>query len=355
MQRIVTIFSNRTNSVTTNSVTATASTSGHLHSLGRFWRNGNRSLLLMCLCILTCVLGILTSVAEVYAQREQLGIRYELFGSKPLGKADNALLNNQSVSASQFSVNAGFRTVLDEEGNWLMINGLQYRYLNVNFPLVGANNSVNQVSKDFHLIFYDFFLFRTFSDKFQGVLVLRPGIFSDFQNIALNHFRLEAVGFVDYFANDNLTLGLGFAYQSSVFGRLINVPVAHIVYNSGDFLIDALLPSRATFWYYPSKQWEFGVDVWLNGSQYKMGNRPAGVDARAEDFYFSNATIGPIVRYNLFEKTYLSLEAGYTIVRRFSFGTQPSFKEEENGQRLIPPFTLSENTWFARLGVQIAY
>jgi hypothetical protein len=307
--------------------------------------------------ILAAVCAILatTTPVSLYAQREQLGVRYELFGTKPLGKADNSLLNNQSVSASQFSVNAGFRSVLDEEGNWLMINGLQYRYLNVNFPLPNGTGSVNQVSKDFHLLFYDFFLFRTLSDKFQAVAVLRPGIYSDFQNIALNHFRLEAIAFVDYFANDNLTLGLGFAYQSSVFGRLINVPVAHIVYNSGDFLIDALLPSRATFWYYPSKQWEFGLDIWLNGSQYKMGSRPAGVDTRAEDFYFSNATAGPIVRYNLFEKMYLSLEAGYTIVRRFSFATEPSFKEETNGQRLIPPFTLSENTWFARVGVQIAY
>jgi len=297
----------------------------------------------------------------LFAQREQVGIRFEQFGAKALTQAGNPAVNGQNVLASQFFLNAGIRSTLDEEGNWMMINGFQYRYLNVALPVQGAAGVGNQVNKDFHALFYDFFLFRTLSEKFQAVVVLRPGIFSDFQNVALNHFRLEAVAFVDYFANDNLTLGLGVAYQTSAFGRLLTVPVAHIIWNSGDFLLDALLPSRATFWYYPSKQWEFGLDLWLNGSQYKMGNRPPGIDARAEDFYFANATFGPIIRYNLFEKTYLSLEGGYTIIRRMSFGTEPSFREQEEAKaaalisgspiRLFGP----DNTWVIRAGLQVAF
>lgn len=308
--------------------------------------------------VLTLIVLFVVASLSVQAQREQLGVRYEFFGERGLNipnpsASQPGSLNGKNVSAAMLTLNAGIRSQLDD--NTLLINGFQYRYLNVSFPTLDNT----QISKDFHLLFYDFFLFRTLSDQFQLVAILRPGIFSDFQNVALNHARLEAVGFVDWFLSDNLTLGLGVAYQSSVFGRLITVPVLHVVHTFGDFLLDMLLPSRGTLWYYPNPQLEIGFDIWLNGSQYRMGAVPAGIrnptsnapEDQVVNFFFSNVTVGPVVRYKFFDKFYLSAEGGYTLFRRLGFGDA---KLNEVFIQ-IPPFNAGNNTWFARFGVQVPF
>jgi len=78
-------------------------------------------------------------------------------------------------------------------------------------------------------------------------------------------------------------------------------------------MLDVLLPSRAELWFYPTKSLEAGINLSLSGNQYAMGEANPLL---ANQFGFANATVSPIVRYNLFSKVYLSTEIGYTFVRR---------------------------------------
>jgi hypothetical protein len=326
-----------------------------------------------------CILLIAASTA--FAQREQVGVRYEVFGTRTIPAATPNTFNGGNIGGSLFTFNAGFQSQLDRDGTMLLNSQFVYRNANTFFPV--AKNPING---DFtygsiggHAIYYEGIYLQTISEKFQLALAARAGLFSDLNNINLSHFRIEPLFFLDYFVDEKLTLGLGYVYNTSNFGRLISVPLLHIYWiPSSEVLLDALLPTRLDLWYYPSKQWDLGLSIVLNGSQFQLGQSPGIIgldrtDKRVQDInqmFFANATIGPNIRYNIFEKTYVSFEGGYSIVRRFGFD-----KGSPDGTGLVPARTAANaaygdtdyiasylrgfdfgfNTWFLRFGVQIMY
>lgn len=321
------------------------------------------------------------SFSTGYAQREQASIRYELFGPRTIPAATPNLFNGANIGGSLLTVAGGFQAQLDRDGTMILSNQLVYRNAFATFPI-----AKNPTTNDFtygtisgHAIYYEGIYLQTLSDKFQLALALRAGLFSDLNNINLSHFRAEPLFFLDYFLDEKLTLGLGFVYNTSNFGRLISVPLLHIYWiPSSEILVDGLLPTRLDVWYYPAKQWDLGLSIVLNGSQFQLGQAPniSGIDrtgrsvADINQMFFANATIGPNIRYNVFEKTYVSVEGGYSIVRRFGFDAG-----DPKGSGLVPArnpagqgygdtdyiasylrgFDFGVNTWFLRLGVQIMY
>ena len=126
---------------------------------------------------------------------------------------------------------------------------------------------------------------------------------------------------------------------------------------------------------YPSKQWDLGLSLVLNGTQFQLGQAPSfsGIDylpgrtdksaANINQLFFANMTIGPNIRYNLFEKTYISLEGGYTVIRRFGFDSSAPNSGLVVAGRADTDFIVSNfrafdfgvNSWFLRFGVQIMY
>jgi hypothetical protein len=318
----------------------------------------NRSTISLVLCSLFMV----CAVVPLMAQREQLSIKYEILGCRPTATATPSSLNGGSVNASTLYVVGGFQNQLDREGTMLLTNNISYRFINGTFPVKSNGDGTYQTSPiTVHQIAYDGTYLQTLSDKFQIAANVKMGIFSDLQNVSLSHFRIEPTVFLDYFLGESLTLGLGLAYGTSNFGRLITVPVAHVYYvgEGGQFLIDALLPSRADFWYYPSKQWDLGLSLVLNGSQFQLGAAPNVPEVNnsqdIRQFHFSNATIGPNIRYNIFDKTYISVEGGYTIVRRFSFANANGRLDSDYIAQILPAFNFNVNTYFLRVGIQIMY
>ncbi|MCS6807395.1 MAG: DUF6268 family outer membrane beta-barrel protein [Bacteroidota bacterium] len=340
-----------------------------------------RSVLLLMLLYFSVSLGI------SYAQREQASIRYEVFGPRTIPSATPSLFNGATITGSLFTLAGGFQTQLDRDGTMILSNQLVYRNAFATFPI-----AKNPTTQDFtygsitgHAIYYEGVYLQTLSEKFQLALALRAGLFSDLNNIDISHFRAEPLFFLDYFLNEQLTLGLGFVYNTSNFGRLISVPLLHIYWiPSSEILLDALVPTRLDLWYYPSKQWDLGLSVVLNGSQFQLGRAPGiiGIDrtdpsdnsfkrvADINQLFFANATIGPNIRYNLFEKTYVSIEGGYSIVRRFGFdagspvgtGYVPARTAAGEGYgdtnyivSYLRGFDFAVNTWFLRLGMQIMY
>ena len=292
----------------------------------------------------------------LFAQREQAGLRVEQFGNASLSKPLVPLVDEARAgfSAQQAHLNFSFRTIIGEEGETIITNGLQYRFLRATFDKVIFSSLGNlQVTypypreQEYHFLFYDFLVLHSLSDAYTLVATFRPGIFSDFKNITRDHFRLEGAVFVDKQLGESLTMGLGIA-RSSNFGRVLLLPILHILYFGGStFMLDVLLPSRAELWFYPTKSLEAGVAISLSGSQYAIGEANP---LQANQFGFANATVSPILRYNLFSKFYLSTELGYTFVRRVELVNN----RLEGEARFVQQFNPA-NIWFLRLGMQVVY
>jgi hypothetical protein len=327
-----------------------------------------------------CLCGTFTSIA--FAQREQAGIRYEFFGPRPTAGSTPASLNGSQIGMSLLTVNGGFQSQLDKEGASVLNVQFVYRNAMAQYGVPAAGGTFNQASITGHAIYSDILFLQTLSDKFQLAAAARAGLFTDFNNINLSHFRIEPLFFLDYFFDDKFIAGLGFVYNTSNFGRLISVPLLHIYWiPTPEILVDGLLPTRLDFWYYPSKQVDLGLSIVLNGTQFQLGQAPAipGIDRtmpevkRVQDInqmFFANATVGPNIRYNLFDKTYISLEGGYSIVRRFGFdagspagsglvparnGAGAAYGDTDYIASYLRGFDFSINTWFVRAGIQIMY
>ena len=292
----------------------------------------------------------------LFAQREQAGLRIEQFGIASLSKPLVPLVDEARAgfSAQQAHLNFSFRTIIGEEGETIITNGLQYRFLRATFDeVVFPQRGLLTVTypyprtHEYHFLFYDFLMLHSLSDAYTLVSTLRPGIFSDFKTITRDHFRLEGAVFVDRQMSETFTLGLGIA-RSSNFGRVLLLPILHILYFGGStFMLDVLLPSRAELWFYPTKSLEAGVNLSLSGSQYAIGEANP---LQANQFGFANATVSPIVRYNLFSKVYLSTELGYTFVRRVELVNN----RLEGEARFVQQFNPA-NIWFLRFGAQVMY
>jgi hypothetical protein len=334
-----------------------------------------RSFVTLCLLVCCSTLG--------YAQREQAGIRYEFFGPRSIPAGTPNLYNGGQVGMSLLTINGGFQFQLDKEGSSVWNSQFVYRNANANFPTAkAANGEFTNTSLTGHAIYYEGLFLQTLSEKFQLALALRAGLFSDMNNINLSHFRAEPIAFLDWFVDDKFILGLGFAYGTSNFGRLVNTPLLHIYWiPSPEILVDALLPTRLDVWYYPTKQIDVGLSIVLNGAQFQLGQPlniqgiertlmapsiNSGLVRRTSDidqFYFANATIGPNIRYNLFDKTYISVEGGYTLVRRLGFDNFAQHSGLIAGGRndvdyimsYFRGFDFGVNTWFVRAGIQIMY
>jgi hypothetical protein len=288
----------------------------------------------------------------LFAQREQAGLRLEQFGSAALSKPLVPQEDRARISAQQAHVNVSYRSIIGDEGETIIANGFQYRFLramfdDVIFPHTGNLTVTYPRAQEYHFLFYDFLVLHSLSDAYTLVATLRPGIFSDMKNITREHFRLEGAFFVDKQMSDNFTVGLGIA-RSSNFGRVLLLPILHMLYFGGSsFMLDVLLPSRADLWFYPSKSLEAGVTVSLSGSQYAIGDANP---FSANQFGFANATASPIVRYNLFSKLYLSAKLGYTFVRRVELVNNRLKGDARFVQQFNP-----NNIWFFRFGVQMMY
>ncbi|TAE34194.1 MAG: hypothetical protein EAZ92_00245 [Candidatus Kapaibacterium sp.] len=342
-----------------------------------------KSIWIRFVCAICTVCVCIGFSSAVFAQREQAGIRYEFFGPRSIPAATPNLFNGGQVGMSLLTINGGFQLQLDKEGSSVLNNQFIYRNATANFPTSkDAQGNFTNTSLTGHAIYYEGLFLQTLSEKFQLALAVRAGLFSDMNNIGLSHFRAEPIAFLDWFVDDKFILGAGFAYGTSNFGRLVNTPLLHIYWiPSPEILVDALLPTRLDVWYYPTKQLDVGLSIALNGAQFQLGQAPniQGIDrtltapsvnsglvrrtADIDQFYFANATIGPNIRYNVFEKTYISLEGGYSLVRRLGFDNFAPHSGIIAGGRTdtdyivnyFRGFDFGVNTWFVRAGIQIMY
>jgi hypothetical protein len=281
--------------------------------------------------VVPAIAGLLSlgsiAATPAHAQREQWAVRYEGYGRGSTGTpwtpdgAPPATMLDSGITAQQLTLQGGLRRVYGKDQNLMVLHGFVARAARLGLPWPqGAvpGQSVARQPLDLYALQYDFWWLNTVSDVTTLGIIARPGIFTDGRNLGLDHFRLEGAVFVDRVVGDNTTLGAGLAYGSN-FGVAIPVPVLHVVHRRGSkVLIDGFIPQRLTAWWFPRKGLDVGLEAQLFGAQYRLGD-PSAQPRGAGQFQFANGTVGPVLRWNVFGKTYLNAEAGTTVIRRFNF------------------------------------
>lgn len=292
------------------------------------------------------VAACLAGAGPLWAQREQLSLRVEQFGRAD-AQTTPGVFPRDFLDTRQVTLTAAHRSVRGAEGNTVLVNGIFYRRTDLRTPRIPGRDPT------LHALYYDLLVLRTLDDKHTLAVAVRPGLFGNLDGELGRQFRVEGATFVDRIMTPRTTIGLGLSYTSN-FGRVLPVPVLHVVHRRGrKVLIDGLLPSRLDVWYFPRKGIELGLNAQLSGFQYHFSENvtfPLGGDSgggasvvslQAPQIQLANATIGPQLRWNAAGKWYLSADAGATVVRRFTFGVG-------RGERAVDP----ANAAFARVGVQ---
>lgn len=266
--------------------------------------------------VFVCVAPLLLAFgmpSRLHAQRERLVARVEQLGATgvtlPSGAVSNGLLTQQAVqiTLSQRLVRGGGNSV------WLL--GGQWRGVRASLPSArSAGTSGSASANDYttlHTATAELMLLRTTSEKNTVVALLRPGMYG-------NTFRVEGAAFVDRIVSPRTTVGAGLSYGST-FGRLLPVPVVHVISRaSRRVLVDALLPARADVWYMPRRGLDVGVNASLAGALYGVGTAQQINGARS--LGLANATVGPQLRWSpKGGKWQFTGDAGMTILRRAEY------------------------------------
>jgi hypothetical protein len=213
----------------------------------------------------------------------------------------------------QLDAYLGERFLLDSDGNTLLSVGVQYRKSWVGSTSQGTPTQLQMVVPTLTTV-------HSLNERWTLVAQLRVGAFGDLKNFGIQDMRIEGALFFDRVYSDTLTIGYG-AARSSNFGRVLYVPLLHVLKNFGDqFLLDALLPSRIDFWYFPSTDWEIGFNAAINGSRYRISESLTGI----QSIGLAEVNFGPAVRHQFAPQMWLGLETGMGVARRFNLYTSSS-------------------------------
>lgn len=270
-------------------------------------------------------LGLYLSTTIFYSQDlfAQATNRFAL-GYQSLG-------NVNGVSTFDVRAEANHRFLLDEEGENLLTTGIIYSHT----ELDDSRATGFDRSRELRMVRPDITLMRILNEEYSLYLSLRPAFYGDLSGSLGDDFRLEGGAVVTKLISDNLTMGLGLGRGSS-FGRDLIVPLFQFVWFASEkVIVRGVLPIRASVWYIPNQDWEFGAIYKLQGGLYNIEGETN--IAGAKRLGFAAAHIGGGARYRLFGNNFITAEAGVTALRRYQW-------DNESGTSI----KISEDPWRER-------
>lgn len=281
---------------------------------------------------------LLTALAPrpVAAQRERVIVRVETFGSTT-ATAPAGTTAAEEFTQGALQLQATQRVLLDGGNTMLLVGGV-FRQVMVSLPRMGAGPAPEPTA--LNVATADLWLARTLDDSRTLFVVLRPGLYGDGDDAGAQ-LRVEGAVFIDKIRSPRTTVGFGLSLASG-FGRLLPVPVVHIVARpKRQLLIDALLPARADLWWMPRRGLDIGFGAALVGAQYGLSEERR-VDT-ADRLWLANATVGPQLRWSpRGGKLQITADVGATVLRRVVFA---------RGSREVADLAPG-NVGYARLGAQ---
>ena len=204
----------------------------------------------------------------------------------------------------------------------VLLNGLRFGLIQTevfNAPLF----SINDNTKNFYRISYDFTLIHSWSPKWSWMIKLRPTISSDLEeNISSDDFLFLGSTLITRRVSDKLLIGAGLAYTTQT-GDPIFIPVAKLKHETKKNLIDVFFPSYIKYLRKMGQtgKIQIGAMAALDGGNFHVTfNEFVPSDPRTiDELIYRRINVGPTANIKLTKVLQLELFGGYASGRKFQF------------------------------------
>jgi hypothetical protein len=281
---------------------------------------------------------------NVFAQ-EAIGISvgYEFIPFTKFADPDPNVPGMEEVELQLNTISVGAAFPLSfADGKTLLLNSISYSRLGFNWKnfVSAMGPRIDQA----HSVKYTAFLLQTLTDRWTLVMVVTPGLASDFEGeISSDDFTFDGViGAMRAFGKEkNFTLGSGLSYTRD-FGTPLPLPFLYIDWDITPKLnANGLLPQYLDITYSLNPVIDIGVLASVIGNRYH--GDPDKFSADNPQMKYSLGTVGPKAQAHITKWMHINVEGGYTLFRNFEFWDGPD---------KVSSFDM-ERTYYLRAGTVI--
>jgi hypothetical protein len=257
---------------------------------------------------------------------------YQNFTDPPAG------LDNAEILSFGITAKAAY-PIIFSQGKTVLINEIYYQRREFNYKhFPGPDPAID----DIHAANYTLMLQHVLSQKWSMLLIVTPGVASDFEgDVVKEDFNFQTVAVFIRQISESLSMGLGAAY-STQFGEPFPLPILAIDWNNGKNLLwKTILPVSSELWYQQSEKVQLGLVLAVEGNNYHGDPDIYGVGD--PQMRYSVVTVGPSARLRLSNWLQLQVDGGLIGYHRFEFFDG----DDEVASFNLKPFA------FGRIGLSI--
>ena len=242
-----------------------------------------------------------------------LSYGYEVF---PHVKLTDPIPGNSEfeIQASSWDVGAAFPLMFGQ-GKTIVMNQFNYKRTDLNYRNSPSGATLIAQMQSMQ---YTFFMIDSLNHKWKMVVVLTPGLASDFEgDLVKEDFTFGGVfGFIRQYGK-NLQIGCGLAYMPD-FGEPLPMPFVYLDWNiSSRMNLNGILPTNMLLKYQLNPKFDVGLSLKVQGNRYHGNPEKFGVDNPL--MKYSEGTFSPMLQYHFNQFLHLNVEGGYAFYRNFEF------------------------------------
>ena len=195
----------------------------------------------------------------------------------------------------------------------MLITGAKWHFVNAPFDNFPSGKSFNV---NLHSFQVNLGIDQKFSEKWGGVVMLRPTLASNFRGgISGEDFYLQGSVALHRRFSEKLRIGAGVG-NTIGFGEPKTVVVLLVDYNTEKFSLKVNAPAMLDL-KFTSRKMQYGFKAELEGGQYHLSNLKGDgpVVAELSAIKFSRYNVGPTLGWNLEGEMRMEISAGYSLNR----------------------------------------
>jgi len=264
--------------------------------------------------VVALIMFLVLCSTNIFAQ-EIFGLSYgyEYFPSMQLTNPI-AGAPDLKIQAQAWSVRAAFPLAFSN-GKIMVRNYINYKRTDFTYQNHPENNEkIEQIQS----VDYTFFMIDSLSQKWKMVVIVTPGLASDFEaDVSSEDFIFAGVfGFIKQMSK-NFQLGFGISYMPD-FGEPIPLPFLYIDWRIRPKLVaNGILPTNLNLFYNVNRNVDLGLALMVNGNRYH--GDPAKFNVDKPFLKYSEGTLSPMAQIHLSKWLHLQVEGGFAFYRNFEF------------------------------------
>ncbi len=291
----------------------------------------------ICLGLLT---GLVPRSASGWEENKLFNLRY-LYLPRADFKEEAGEIGMEMVGAAgniPFSLN----------DSTILIGGLAYSGLFLDYRgLVfdpGEGFSKKDLAKDLHVLDLILGANVDWDDNWSTLLLLYPGIHSDFQDLNGKDIYFSGAALAGYQVSESLSLSAGIYYDDS-FGHPQLLPLLGVQWRINESLsLEAFIPQFLVFTWQLDSWLAVGLKGSVEGNQYRLKEGTPWEHTVVEN---SQILAGPFVDLQLAGELFLRLQGGFVFGRTFEF------RDDDSNAKLFDGDI--EDTGYAGLSLSYRY